>query len=523
MGFMGIRSEALAAGGKMQPKQGLPTGRALLSEEDRAPNARRRTKEAALAQQRERLHGFSADELLQTHRQLHELFREKPKANITTTDTVSFHAHIVDELARRGNPHPPPPDDGLDERSKDLEAAPNSREEGLKKRFAKPFRSPGGKDVWAPWIVSNIPEHKTYVEPYAGSAAPFFLKEKSGSEVLVDADPEIIGFLRFLSKASDDDLGWLRDQDWSPDKIRFEKLRDSSPSSDRERAFRFKYLNLHSARGRGLKLDNSRELLGSKFLANLEAFRDRLQGVRLVRGDALAEMQKLDAPDTFFYVDPPWKPEGTGEIWKDFDINAFTEVIRSLEGKVLVSYQGKLDLPGWTSFSKTVSQGGIAGESTQEIYANYGPIHKTLSAPPHVKGLEPGTYDTQIFVPILKVNQEKRLLTGEVLIPDEVDAHNETITAEIIEQAAYDFLANFGREGGSKMGLMHKMFGDIGIELVASGLVMQNTIIGGKRVKKGTWLMTVRVVSDSIWNQVKRGELTGFSIGGLARIVSTAA
>ena len=30
-------------------------------------------------------------------------------------------------------------------------------------------------------------------------------------------------------------------------------------------------------------------------------------------------MKKFDGANTFFYVDPPWKPVGSGEEWKDFD------------------------------------------------------------------------------------------------------------------------------------------------------------------------------------------------------------
>jgi DNA adenine methylase len=35
-------------------------------------------------------------------------------------------------------------------------------------------------------------------------------------------------------------------------------------------------------------------------------------------------------------------------------------------------------------------------------------------------------------------------------------------------------------------------------------------------VSKGTWLMAVRVLDDGLWEQVKTGGITGFSIGGSA-------
>jgi len=43
--------------------------------------------------------------------------------------------------------------------------------------------------------------------------------------------------------------------------------------------------------------------------------------------------------------------------------------------------------------------------------------------------------------------------------------------------------------------------------------------VGELAVKKGTWLLAVRVLSDELWERVKSGDLTGFSIGGSARRV----
>ncbi len=40
--------------------------------------------------------------------------------------------------------------------------------------------------------------------------------------------------------------------------------------------------------------------------------------------------------------------------------------------------------------------------------------------------------------------------------------------------------------------------------------------VDGTRIKKGTWLLAVRVVDDGLWSQIKTGALTGYSIGGTA-------
>jgi len=126
--------------------------------------------------------------------------------------------------------------------------------------------------------------------------------------------------------------------------------------------------------------------------------------------------------------------------------------------------------------------------------------------------------DVRFDIDILKVDEEKKVMIGIVLEPDEVDAQNDTIRPEIIERAGFNFLADFGKVGGTRLGLMHKKFGDIGLELVMSWIALEDTTINGKPVKKGSWLMGVRATDDSIWQKVKRGDLTGFSIGGVAAI-----
>ena len=58
----------------------------------------------------------------------------------------------------------------------------------------------GGKQQLASKIVSLIPEHRIYCEPFIGGAAVFFAKPKSQSEIINDINSEIVNFYEVLQR-----------------------------------------------------------------------------------------------------------------------------------------------------------------------------------------------------------------------------------------------------------------------------------------------------------------------------------
>jgi hypothetical protein len=109
---------------------------------------------------------------------------------------------------------------------------------------------------------------------------------------------------------------------------------------------------------------------------------------------------------------------------------------------------------------------------------------------------------------------EERYVLGIVLEPDVVDSQDDTYDAETVRKSAHGWM-----ERSAKLGLMHKsIIGGVAKEgaavTVESYLAPVDFEIGGEPVKKGTWLMGVHVLDEDLWNDVKEGRLTGFSIGG---------
>lgn len=113
-------------------------------------------------------------------------------------------------------------------------------------------------------------------------------------------------------------------------------------------------------------------------------------------------------------------------------------------------------------------------------------------------------------IPIAKVDEEKRLVSGVVLEPDTVDAQGDIISAEEIEKTAHNFMLK-----SRTIGKGHKNKADAAP--VESHITSQDVKIGKQSVRKGAWVLTVKLNDDSIWEGVKSGEYTGFSIGGFGK------
>lgn len=106
---------------------------------------------------------------------------------------------------------------------------------------------------------------------------------------------------------------------------------------------------------------------------------------------------------------------------------------------------------------------------------------------------------------------EAQYVLGIVLEPEVRDSQGDIYSAQEIEEAAHEFMAN-----SQKVGLMHKKLLGQGATVVENYIAPVDFEIDGEKVKKGTWLMGIRVNDPQVWADVKAGRLTGLSIGGSA-------
>lgn len=186
-----------------------------------------------------------------------------------------------------------------------------------------PFRYYGGKGKIASWIVSYLPFHKVYVEPFCGAASVFFKKGRSYAEVLNDLDDDVVNVFRLL-RNSETCKSLCEQIELTP--YAYEEYRTAfgeGEPNNIERARRFLVrcgmgFFADSANPNnpfpGFRADVFRKSTipahdWSAIPGKLRWFCERLKGVVIHKMDALDIIAKYDDNNTLYYLDPPYIAE----------------------------------------------------------------------------------------------------------------------------------------------------------------------------------------------------------------------
>jgi DNA adenine methylase len=115
-------------------------------------------------------------------------------------------------------------------------------------------------------------------------------------------------------------------------------------------------------------------------------------------------------------------------------------------------------------------------------------------------------------IPIFKTDadEDEHIVAGIVYEPDTIDAQGDEASEEEIRKAAYRFM-----EDGVEFKVNHKGK-PVEVTVLESYIAPQDLLIAKQKVKKGSWVLITRVVDDDIWQDIKDGKLTGYSMAGTA-------
>ena len=123
-----------------------------------------------------------------------------------------------------------------------------------------------------------------------------------------------------------------------------------------------------------------------------------------------------------------------------------------------------------------------------------------------------------------KVNEEKRTISGPVLIPDKPIYRKEDGKEFYIKfeaPAIRAFAEKFFRDSRQNEGNVEHQISVNGITFYESYLLNKERGIAPKEYEDlpdGTWFVSAKVENDEVWNLVKDGTLRGFSVDIFSKI-----
>jgi hypothetical protein len=114
---------------------------------------------------------------------------------------------------------------------------------------------------------------------------------------------------------------------------------------------------------------------------------------------------------------------------------------------------------------------------------------------------------------ILERDSKKRIVTGIVADPENVDSYDNSIDEEEIERAAIEYMERYVHTGVNheKDGEGNPLLYDSIIRVVENWVARNPGNMNGTNYPKGAWLQSHKVLDDGIWERVESKELTGFS------------
>ena len=211
----------------------------------------------------------------------------------------------------------------------------------------------GSKYRLAPWIISNLPEHKNYVEPFGGGGAVLLRKNESYHEVYNDLNEEVVNVFRVLRDPEKSErlnrqielTPFSRtefDQSYEPGGDDVEMARKTIVRSFM--GWGSKSMQHRSGFRASCREANSTEVdAWNNYPNEITKFAERFKQVRIENKDALEVISEQDGPETLFYLDPPYVMETRNskhkyrEEYTTEDHRELANLLRSIEGMAVIS------------------------------------------------------------------------------------------------------------------------------------------------------------------------------------------
>lgn len=178
------------------------------------------------------------------------------------------------------------------------------------------LKYPGSKWRIAKWIISKMPEHHSYLEPYFGSGAVFFNKEPSNIETINDIDQDVINLFKVIRENTDELIKIITMTPYSREEYNNAYINNENDNEiEKARKFLIKcwqsigsnnryksgWKNDVQGRERSYAVRNWNELPNK-----LYEIVDRLKSAQIENRPAIELIERFNNEKVLIYADPPY-------------------------------------------------------------------------------------------------------------------------------------------------------------------------------------------------------------------------
>lgn len=257
------------------------------------------------------------------------------------------------------------------------------------------LKYPGSKWNIAESLVRLIPEHHSYLEPYAGSLALLFSKEPSAIETVNDLDSDVVNLFQCIQKDSERLARLVMTTPFSHEVYdnQFEGTSETRYAGRFQRAagFLVRCWQGYGYRTNDYKVGWKRDVQGREKSYSLWSWyrlpewildiTERLRMVQIENRPALEVIRGFWHENVFMYLDPPYVPgtrSGKRKQYRyemtDTDHEELLKLILQSPAKIMISgYDSEMYndyLHGWEKMTfNSCSQGGHRREEI--VWMNY--------------------------------------------------------------------------------------------------------------------------------------------------------